>query len=261
MLFPASSYPTRTRGESYPTLCVPFNSLPLTPAIHSPSQKLVAKDPLTFTPHNAVAVSFTWDGVSDRSYAIMCQDYASSSGYEYTSTSKPQLGDGALMARFSDGTSTSSEWKSFVVTHGPTAASVAAGCSASNLAACKVEDNLEPTGWTGSGYNTKNVAGWSAAVEYTAAVAGWGRTPTWTGGACCTATSPLTRVDLTLNGGCSVNYDAAAGAAGVAKAMTENECLDPKAVLSESTASMIWGASLEKDNRMLFTVTVPVRDE
>jgi hypothetical protein len=28
--------------------------------------KLVAKDPLTFTPHNAAEVSFEWDGSSDQ---------------------------------------------------------------------------------------------------------------------------------------------------------------------------------------------------
>ena len=44
-------------------------------------------------------------------YAIMCQDYASDSGYEYTSSNKPALGDGALIATFSTGVSTSSAWK------------------------------------------------------------------------------------------------------------------------------------------------------
>jgi hypothetical protein len=33
--------------------------------------RLIAKDPLSFTPHNAVAVSFEYDGVSPKHYAIM----------------------------------------------------------------------------------------------------------------------------------------------------------------------------------------------
>ena len=34
--------------------------------------ELVATDPMTFTPHQAVAVSFEWDGTSNKEYAIMC---------------------------------------------------------------------------------------------------------------------------------------------------------------------------------------------
>jgi hypothetical protein len=59
--------------------------------------QLVAKDPINFVPHNAVGVSFEWDGTSDKEYAIMCMDYASDSGYEYTETTTPGLGDGSLM--------------------------------------------------------------------------------------------------------------------------------------------------------------------
>ena len=107
---------------------------------------LVKKDPMTFTPHNAVAVSFEWDGVSDKEYAIMCMDYASSSGYEYVETSSPGLGDGSLMAEFSDGTVTSAAWNVFVLTMGPTDASITAGCSSSNLAPCAVVSTPEPAG-------------------------------------------------------------------------------------------------------------------
>ena len=38
---------------------------------------LVYEDPLAFTPHNAVRVEFDYDGGSDKTYAIMCRDYAS----------------------------------------------------------------------------------------------------------------------------------------------------------------------------------------
>ncbi|KAJ1477304.1 hypothetical protein T484DRAFT_3034837, partial [Baffinella frigidus] len=173
---------------------------------------LIKTDPITFTPHNAVKVSFTWDGTSDKHFAIMCQDFATASGYEYTETSSPQLGDGALLASFDDGTVTSKDWKAFVLSAGPTEASITAGCSGTNLAACALETAAEPTGWKEAGFTGANFL---AATEYTAAEAGWGRTPSWRAGeGCCTATSPLTREDLTLNGGCSVNYDAGAPAAG-----------------------------------------------
>ena len=136
---------------------------------------LVKQDPMTFTPHNAVAVSFEWDGVSDKEYAIMCMDYASSSGYEYVETSNPGLGDGSLMAEFSDGTVTGAAWDVFVLTHGPTDASIAAGCSSSNLAPCAVASSAEPAEWMTGGYQASG--GWVSATEYTAAQAGWGRTP------------------------------------------------------------------------------------
>jgi hypothetical protein len=90
----------------------------------------------------AVAVSFEWDGVSDKTYAIMCEDYASESGYEYVDSNNPQLGDGSLIAKFSDGTVTSTDWKAYTVTFGPTDASVSAGCGTNNLGACQVQVRL-----------------------------------------------------------------------------------------------------------------------
>ncbi|CAJ1337485.1 unnamed protein product [Effrenium voratum] len=217
---------------------------------------LVKKDPMTFTPHNAVAVSFEWDGVSDKEYAIMCMDYASSSGYEYVETSSPGLGDGSLMAEFSDGTVTSAAWNVFVLTMGPTDASITAGCSSSNLAPCAVVSTPEPAGWMAGGY--QGSGGWISATEYSAAQAGWGRTPTWdaTLKCCGTATSPATQETLTNNGGCSVNYESATPA-GAAVTVAEDECLDPKAFLSETRSKMIWSADLERDNKLLFRITVP----
>ena len=43
----------------------------------------VATDPISFTPHQAVRVAFDWDGSSNLTYAIQCEDYASTSGFEY----------------------------------------------------------------------------------------------------------------------------------------------------------------------------------
>mmetsp|Transcript_33192 Transcript_33192/g.80043 ORF Transcript_33192/g.80043 Transcript_33192/m.80043 type:complete len:630 (-) Transcript_33192:268-2157(-) len=182
-------------------------------------------------------------------------DYASPSGYEYTETATPQIGDGVLMAEFSDGTVTGSAWSTFVVTHGPTAESETAGCSATNLDACVVSSVAEPTGWTGVGFEVDNT--WSAATEYTSSEAGWGRTPSWnTTASCCgTSTSPMTQATLSLNGGCSVNY-AAENPDGEAVTVEQRECLDPQSVLSESRSKMIWSSDLQKDNKVLFRLKV-----
>lgn len=65
---------------------------------------LTQKDPLDFTPHQAVAFSFDKPAAST-TYAIKAQDYATSSGYEYVNnTQMIQIGDGALRMTFSDGT-------------------------------------------------------------------------------------------------------------------------------------------------------------
>ena len=101
----------------------------------------VANDPVVFTPHQAVRVAFDWDGTSSLTYAIQCEDYASESGYEYTGSDRPQLGDGALIAEFNDGLGTvtaAESWRVYTATFGPTNASQQNGCSASNLGACVV---------------------------------------------------------------------------------------------------------------------------
>eukprot|EP00930_Biecheleria_cincta_P018704 TRINITY_DN14475_c0_g1_i1.p1 TRINITY_DN14475_c0_g1~~TRINITY_DN14475_c0_g1_i1.p1 ORF type:complete len:347 (+),score=29.76 TRINITY_DN14475_c0_g1_i1:51-1043(+) len=212
--------------------------------------QLVKSDPITFTPHQAVSVSFTYDGTSPKTYAILCQDYASDSGYEYIGTSSPQLGDGALIAEFSDGTVTSTSWKSYVVTHGPTAASESAGCSASNLSPCAVADYGTPSNWFSTSFDDSS---WAAATQYTAQEAGWGRTPAWSSSnGCCQPTSPVSRSNL---GCCNCNSDGTASGF-TSVTVTESECLNPETELGSSSASFIWGSSLTKDNKMLFRHTV-----
>ncbi|CAE6952144.1 unnamed protein product [Symbiodinium natans] len=132
--------------------------------------QLIAKDPLDFTPHNAVKVSFQHNESEgkNKTYAILCQDYASSSGYEYTQTNNPQLGDGALLAEFSDGTRTTRDWKSFVVSFGPTDASITSGCSSSNLAPCQVQNHAMPSNWFAVDFDDSS---WASATEYTASEA------------------------------------------------------------------------------------------
>lgn len=66
----------------------------------------VATDPIDFTPHQAVQFAFGWDGISNITYAIQCEDFASDSGYEYIGSGRPKLGDGALIATFDDGLGT-----------------------------------------------------------------------------------------------------------------------------------------------------------
>lgn len=206
----------------------------------------IAVDPLDFTPHNAVKVSFEYDDSANvgKTYAILCQDYASGSGYEYTSTNSPQLGDGALLAEFSDGTTTSSAWKSYVVTFGPTDASISSGCSASNLSPCAVQDNGVPQNWYMSSFDDSS---WTSSTEYTASQAGWGRAPSYSNGQCGTITSPITRQTASPS----------------SMATTQDQCLDPRAVLcggdqtcSGTDGRFIWGADMDRDNKMLFRYTV-----
>lgn len=198
----------------------------------------VATDPIDFTPHQAVKVAFEWDGNSNIDYAIQCEDYASTSGYEYIESRKPQLGDGALIAEFDDalGTVSSADWKVYTATFGPTETSLAAGCSSDDLEQCVVEDRGIPEGWTQSGFND---AQWPHATVYSAAEAGWGRPPSWSANeGCCTLTSPLDRSSL----GCN-------------RSVSQQQCLNPKVEFTDSTAQFIWAADLKRDNRVLFRYT------
>ncbi|MGZ9899973.1 hypothetical protein [Shewanella gaetbuli] len=203
----------------------------------------VAVDPVAFTPHQAVKVAFEWDGSSSLTYAIQCEDYASASGYEYIESDKPQLGDGALIAVFNDGlnkgkgTQTSADsWRVHTVTFGPTDESIAAGCSADNLAACVIENRGMPDGWTQAEYDDSH---WPIATHFTAKQAGWGRKPTWTATqGCCTLTSPVDRSTI----GCD-------------KSINQNQCLSPIVEFANSEAEFIWAQDLDRDNRVLFRYT------
>lgn len=199
----------------------------------------VATDPVSFTPHQAVRVAFEWNGTSSITYAIQCEDYASDSGYEYIESSRPQLGDGALIAEFDDGLGTvtaADSWRVYSATFGPTDASLSAGCSPDNLSACVVEDRGIPEEWTEPAFDDTK---WELAAPYSAAAAGWGRRPTWSSKeGCCTLTSPIDRSNL----GCDMS-------------VTENECLIPREEFEKSSAGFIWAVDLERDNRVLFRYT------
>lgn len=184
--------------------------------------------------------------------------FATESGYEYTESTRTGLGDGALVAAFSDGTRTSTEWKSYVVTYGPTEESETNGCSANNLDVCVVENYGMPDGWFGKGFDFSS---WTTVTEYTSDEAGWGRTPTWLEGVgCCLSISPLTGENLVTNNGCSVNFDIQTLEENAVE-VDSSGCADPRSYFDTgreySDASFIWGSSLTKDNQMLFRLTVP----
>lgn len=156
---------------------------------------LVKSDPLDFRPHNAV--KFTFDATKGlaRTYAIKATDWVSSgnNGYEYSSTTAPQLGDGGLRVLLSDGTVSNSSWKCFTTNYGPTSASIAAGCSSTNLTPCALKLTAAPTNWTIPSFND---ASWTSAGMFSEAVVGWGSAPTYANGKCGMLTDPYTRADM-----------------------------------------------------------------
>jgi hypothetical protein len=191
----------------------------------------VKTDPLDFTPHNAVKFTFTVPKTGKRVYAVKASDFATQSGYEYTSTSQPQLGDGALRINFSDGTISNTNWKCMTTSFGPTDASNSAGCSSTNLSACKIQLTDEPANWYSSTFDDSK---WQSATTYTDQEAGWGMTPSYSNGQCGRLTDPLTRGDKNPN----------------TKTTTEDECQDPKKQ-SWGKSQFIWQPDLKRDNTIL----------
>lgn len=101
----------------------------------------VAKDPITFTPHNTVEVRFQVD--YPFVLAIRAEDHAHpQTGLEYKHS---KIGDGGLIARFDNGVTTHSQWRCKVVSHGP----VDRACLHNNPAqTCRVRNQSEPVAWT-----------------------------------------------------------------------------------------------------------------
>ena len=196
--------------------------------------ELMKEDPMDFTPHQAVRLSFDVDTSSSHVYAIKVRDWANANtGYEYMESSHPGIGGGGLKVKFSDGTVSSSAWKCYVTATGPTIESQNQGCSTSNYDLCEVLTYDEPEGWTGVGFDDSQ---WLNAVEYTDAYTGWGRTPTYDSqtGQCCCMTDPVTGLDK------SPNY----------LSLDADECIAPK-FMDWGTASFIWTSDLYKDNEIL----------
>lgn len=200
--------------------------------------QLIKSDPLDFRPHNAVRFSFSVVSGVPRTYAIRAKDWTNpdGSGYEYTLTTSPQIGSGALRVLLSDGTVSSSLWKCYSTNFAPTDASNAAGCSKTNLKVCNSTVLPEPTGWTLKSFDD---SAWKSATVYTEAQAGWGAAPTYQNGQCGNVVDPLTRIDK------SPNYITS----------TADECVSPRDQ-SWSSSSFIWGSDIDRDNTILCRLTV-----
>lgn len=199
---------------------------------------LVKKDPLDFTPHNAVKFTFTKTVGVTNQYAVKANDFATSSGYEYTNstTRQPGIGDGGLKMLFSDGTVSSTSWKCMTTSYGPTDASIKAGCSAQNLTPCQVSTTAEPDNWTQLSFDDSK---WATASTFTDQQAGWGVTPTYQNGNCMTLTDPYTAQPK------SPSF----------QATTADECIQP-AVQNWGTAKFMWRPSMDYDNTILCRLKV-----
>ena len=76
--------------------------------------RLVAVDPIQFTPHNVVSVDFLPE--YPMTIAVLAKDNADpNSGLEYGSS----VGDGGFILKFADGTVTNASWKARSFFHGP----------------------------------------------------------------------------------------------------------------------------------------------
>jgi hypothetical protein len=83
-----------------------------------------------------------------------------------------------------------------------------------------LQDNGTPPNWYTAAFDDSS---WVTPTQYTAAEAGWGRAPSWTGGQCCTVTSPADRSNV----GCNVDP-----ITGASITVTEDQCIDPQTVLN-----------------------------
>ncbi|WP_397383806.1 hypothetical protein [Prosthecobacter sp.] len=76
--------------------------------------RLVAVDPIQFTPHNVVSVDFLPE--YPMTIAVLAKDNADpKTGLEYGSS----VGDGGFILKFADGTVTNASWKARSIFHGP----------------------------------------------------------------------------------------------------------------------------------------------
>lgn len=117
---------------------------------------VVATDPTPFKPFDVVPVRFP--AVYPMTIAIIAKDYADpTTGLEYDNT---KVGDGGLIARFSNGVVTDGRWHTLVVSRGPLDLPT---CLA-DPRTCKVENTPVPDGWTRGGFDDSR---WPAATVFT----------------------------------------------------------------------------------------------
>jgi hypothetical protein len=190
----------------------------------------VKEDPLDYTPYNAVKFTFEVPQTGIRLYAVKASDFTTESGYEYTGTSKPQLGEGSLRMVFSDGTISDNKWRCMTTSYGPTNSSITAGCNSNNLSACKLQLTEEPVNWYSKSFDDSK---WQAATLFPEQEFPF-ETPNYSKGQCGIIIDPLTRVDITPS----------------TKTTTEEECQNPKKQ-SWGSSQFIWQPDLKRDNTIL----------
>lgn len=117
---------------------------------------LIATDPTPFKPFDVIPVSFP--AVYPMTIAIVAKDYADPvTGLEYDNT---KVGDGGLIARFSNGVATSSTWKTLVVSRGPLNLDRCLAVPAE----CKVDNIVTPSTWFTPSFDAN---AWTAASVFT----------------------------------------------------------------------------------------------
>ncbi|MCF7787690.1 MAG: YHYH protein [Prosthecobacter sp.] len=112
--------------------------------------RLVAVDPIQFTPHNVVSVDFLPE--YPMTIAVLAKDNADpKTGLEYGSS----IGDGGFVLKFADGTVTNASWKAKSFFHGPING---------DTANPQVKQELLPANWWGVDFDDST---WKNAKEYT----------------------------------------------------------------------------------------------
>ncbi len=117
----------------------------------------VAHDPIAFKPFNVVKVRFR--ATYPMTFAFKAVDYGDPvTALEYDNT---KVGDGGLIAAFSNGVVTGPGWRAFTTSHGPTDV---AACLA-DTSTCRVVSTPTPAHWQ----TTSAAARWAKATRYTEA--------------------------------------------------------------------------------------------
>jgi phosphatidylethanolamine-binding protein (PEBP) family uncharacterized protein/Ca2+-binding EF-hand superfamily protein len=112
--------------------------------------RLVAVDPIQFTPHNVVSVDFLPE--YPMTIAVLAKDNADpKTGLEYGSS----VGDGGFILKFADGTVTNASWKAKSFFHGPING---------DTANPQVKQELLPANWWAIEFDDSS---WKNAKEYT----------------------------------------------------------------------------------------------
>ena len=112
--------------------------------------RLVAVDPIQFTPHYVVRVDFLPE--YPMTIAVMAKDNADpKTGLEYGT----RIGDGGFILKFGDGTVTNATWKARSFFRGPL-------CG--DTADPKIEHSSIPEGWWKTDFDDSK---WANAAEYT----------------------------------------------------------------------------------------------